>query len=48
MYCKHSKDEPKKCSAVQLRRLNKGSEKRVQVCDIYDEPIKKLKKCPLQ
>ena len=45
-YCKLSPDEDKQCEAVKRCR-RKGSETRVQVCDIYDDAIKSLKKCPL-
>ncbi len=45
-YCKLSPDEDKDCAAIQRCR-RKGSETRVQVCDIYDDAIKSLKKCPL-
>ncbi len=41
-YCLHSPDDPKMCSANQLRIIDG---KKVRVCDVYDERVDKLRKC---
>ena len=39
-HCKLSPDNPKECSCL-VKKEGK------LICDVYDEPIKELKKCPI-
>lgn len=39
--CKLSPDDIKECTCLKKRKDK-------LVCDIYDEPLEKLKKCPLK
>ena len=45
--CKLNKDEEKECTALVYNGRAKPSGG-VMICDIFDEPVAKMKKCPLE